>query len=150
MIYFVDEDYRKLRSLSSELTFNGYQTEIIRDADTAYSQLCNVADNEVDLVIIDVMLAVKSNGSSRYSREQTEEYHKTGICLLEDLVLTNPSVFPRKAIFLSHASSAELVAEIKAAESKYGVKYLRKADYDTAYHFGLEVVEIIGEIRRNL
>ena len=147
MIYFIDEDYRKLRALASELkTFHGFETKIIRDADSAYRELCDVKESDVDLVIIDVMLAVKADGeSSRYSREETDDFHQTGIVLLDDLALVNPGVFPRKSVYFTHASSSDLVKEITASAKKHNIRMLKKKDYDTAYDFGIEIVGIIGK-----
>ncbi len=147
MIYFVDEDYRKLRVLVSELKINGFDAKIIRDADTAFAELSEVDKSNVDLVIIDVMLAAKVNGNtSKYSREQTDDYHKTGLLLLDDLALANPSVFPKYAIYLTHASNDVLVKNISISANKYGIKMLRKKDYDTAYYFGEDVAKIIKEL----
>ncbi len=147
MIYFIDEDYRKLRALASELTtFHGFETKIIRDADSAFRELSDVNASDVDLVIIDVMLAVKADGkASRYSREDTDDFHQTGIALLDDLALVNPSVFPRKSVYFTHASSGDLVKAISTSANKHGIKMLKKKDYDTAYDFGKEIVAIIGK-----
>jgi len=85
MIYFVDEDFRKLRVLVSELRINGFDATILRDADSAYHQLVSEKKANIDLVIIDVMLAVNPDISkSRYTRANTDDYHKTGLLLLED------------------------------------------------------------------
>jgi len=148
MIYFIDEDYRKLRALASELTaFHGFETKIIRDADSAFRELSDIKECDVDLVIIDVMLAVNANGeSSRYSREDTDDFHKTGIVLLDDLVLVNPDVFPKKAVYFTHASSGDLVKAISGSANKHGIRVLKKKDYNTAYDFGNEIV---GIIRKN-
>ncbi len=149
MIYFIDEDYRKLRALVSELKFNNFNAKVIRDADTAYSELAEVKPDEVDIVIIDVMLAAKANADeSRYPREKTDDYHKTGLLLLDDLVRINPAVFPKYAIYLTHASNNELVKLISASAKKHSINLLRKKDYDTAFDFGEDIVEIISKIRK--
>lgn len=147
MIYFVDEDYRKLRALVSELKFNGYEAKIIRDADTAFIELSEVTPDVVDLVLIDVMLAAKPDeNNSKYPRDKTDDYHKTGLLLLEDLVHVNPDVFPKKAAYLTHASNKELISLITISVKKHDIKMLRKKDYDTAYDFGETIVEIIGNL----
>ncbi len=148
MIYFIDEDFRKLRALVSELKFNDFEVKVIRDADTAYTELETVTIEEVDIVIIDVMLAAKvTKITSKYSREKTDDYHKTGLLLLEDLVAVNQSVFPKSAIYFTHASNPELIKLISASAKKHGIKLLRKTDYDTAYEFGKDIVKIISEIK---
>lgn len=148
MIYFIDEDYRKLRALASELTtFHGFKTKIIRDADSAFRELSDAHASDVELVIIDVMLAAKADGAtSRYSREATDDYHQTGIVLLDDLVMVNPSVFPTKSVYFTHASSGDLVKAISASASKHGIRILKKKDYDTAYDFGNDIVDIINKL----
>lgn len=147
MIYFVDEDYRKLRALVSELKFSDFEATIIRDADSAFSELSEVEPEDVDLVIIDVMLAAKADeNNSKYPRDETDDYHKTGLLLLDDLSQVNPAVFPKKAVYLTHASNGELVSLILASAKKYGIKMLRKKDYDTAYDFGKHIVQIISEM----
>jgi len=147
MIYFVDEDYRKLRALVSELKFNDYEAKIIRDADTAFVELSEVTPEAVDIVLIDVMLAAKADEkNSKYPRDKTDDYHKTGILLLDDLVHVNPTVFPKKSAYLTHASNNELISLITVSAKKHDIKMLRKKDYDTAYDFGKNIVRIIGEL----
>lgn len=147
MIYFVDEDYRKLRALVSELKFNGYEAKIIRDADTAFVELSEVTLEAVDLVLIDVMLAANADEkNSKYPRDKTDDYHKTGLLLLDDLVHINPTVFPKKASYLTHASNNELISLITISAKNHDIKMLRKKDYDTAYDFGQNIVKIIGEL----
>jgi len=150
MIYFVDEDFRKLRALMSELVIRGYDVINIRDADAAYLELSNVNKEDVQLVIIDVMLAANSNQAlSRYSRKETDDYHKTGLLLLDDLADSNPRVFPRRAVYLSHASSDALLRKVSSSVRKHNVRFLRKKDYDTAYEFGEQVDEIIKDISQS-
>ena len=144
MIYFVDEDHRKLRALVTELNFFGYKSKVINDADTAFDELSIVTSNEVDIVIIDVMLAVKINGDkSRYSRDRTDDYHKTGLLLIDDLAISNSAVFPTKAIFFTHASSQSLLAQVDEKAKKHKTLYLRKKDFNTALEFATRVDEII-------
>ena len=144
MIYFVDEDHRKLRALISELKFSGYESKVIKDANSAYEELSIVPINDVDIVILDVMLAANLEvNENRYSRERTDDFHKTGLLLLDDLVKANPSVFPKKAIFFTHASSQTLLAHIRSNVEKHNTLYLRKKDFNTALEFSSKVVEII-------
>lgn len=147
MVYFIDEDYRKLKVLVTELKFRGLSSEVIRDADSAYHRLWNVSLEHIDLVIIDVMLSAKASGASRYSREKTDDYHKTGLVLLDDLVLANPDVFPKKAVFLTNASSDALYAQVKASAKDYKIECLRKSSFETAFQFGAKITEIVNERR---
>lgn len=150
MIYFIDEDFRKLRALVSELKFNDFEVKVIRDADTAYIELETVVMDEVDIVIIDVMLAAKvTKDSSKYSRKDTDDYHKTGLLLLEDLVKVNPCIFPKHAIYFTHASNPELIKLISTSAKNHGIKLLRKTDYNTANDFGEDIIKIIEDIRRD-
>jgi hypothetical protein len=146
MIYFVDEDYRQLRALVSELLFRGLQAEIIQDADTAYAKLSAIDGATVDLVFIDVMLAASSDETrSRYSRAATDEFHRTGLLLLDDLAKSNPKVFPKKAIYLTHASNGKLIAAIDESARCHGIKMLKKRDFRTAHDFGIVVESILAE-----
>jgi DNA-binding NarL/FixJ family response regulator len=149
MIYFIDEDYRKLRALVSELDIEGYDTKVIRDADNAFVELSGLSGEDVDLVIIDVMLAAKES-CSKYTREETDDYHQTGLLLLDDLVQVNPRVFPKYAVYLTHATSADLVKVIITSAKKYGIKVLRKGNYDTGYDFAKDVKNIMKELRNKL
>ena len=148
MIYFVDEDHRKLRALVTELEFFGYDAEIIKDADSAFTALSGVSPDDIDIVIIDVMLAVRVNGSnSRYTRERTDDYHQTGLMLLDDLAISNAEVFPNKALFFTHASNNELLSLVQKKSEEHGTIYLRKRDFNTAFEFAIKVDAIIKERR---
>lgn len=148
MIYFVDEDYRQLRALVSELGFRDLQSEVIQDADTAYTRLSAIDPAAVDLVFIDVMLAASTDESrTRYPRAATDEFHRTGLLLLDDLVKSNPKVFPRKAIYLTHASNGTLIAAIDESARRHGIRMLKKRDFQTAHDFGNTVETLLAERR---
>ena len=135
MIYFVDEDVSQVRPFVTELLLRNYEVECIRDADEAFRKLSRVT--ACDAVIIDVMLAVEfAAESSRYTRESTVEFTRTGLRLLEDLINENSALFPRRAILFSMATSRELVAEVERISSRHSVPFLRKSEFGTPHAFG--------------
>ena len=104
MIYFVDEDVSQIGSWATILRVQGHQTCIIRNADLAFQKLTSCRDAE--LVFIDVMLAASPNPQERrFLSENTDNFHSTGLELLKDLKFVNPSVFPARAVLLSHLAS---------------------------------------------
>lgn len=144
MIYIVDEDVRKNAALVAELRLRGFDVTTIRDADDGYRILEKVALATIELVIIDVMLSTAYDPTiSRYSVKDSDWCHKTGLLLLEDLVISNPEVFPKRAVFFTHATSELLVASIGVVARKYGVKVLKKREFKTAFQFGEEIDAII-------
>ncbi len=148
MIFFVDEDFRQLRALVSELAFRNIIVEVIPDADQAYDRLSEVKVSEVDLVLVDVMLAASPNEAlSRYSRARTDDYHKTGLLLLDDLCEVNPVVFPSRAVYFTHANNGTLVAAVERSASQNKVPLLKKKDFNTAHHFGDAIEKLVAQIR---
>jgi ActR/RegA family two-component response regulator len=146
MIYLVDEDVKKLRAFKSELEFRGYEVIRIRDADEAFSALCNVRPADVTLVIVDIMLSANSDiSASRFTRESTDNFLETGLVLLDDLVQHNPECFPKLACFLTYATNVGLVAKIDRAASKHGIPLLRKRTFLTAYEFADQIESIIRQ-----
>lgn len=145
MIYFVDEDVSQVRPFATELILRGYEVESIRDADEAFRRLSRLT--ECNLVIIDVMLAVDiSAETSRYTRENTIEFTRTGLRLLEDLVVENGALFPRRAILFSMATSREIVAEIERVSGRLGVPFLRKSEFGTPHAFGERIVAFLKKL----
>lgn len=134
MIYLIDEDLRKLRSLVFELRILGYDVEQISNADEGFNRLCDIEPSAVDLVIVDVMLSAHHERlKSRYTIEATESFQKTGLVLVKDLVNRNPSVFPSFAVFLTHAADRQLVDEVNRTAREYNMNVLRKRDFNTSW-----------------
>jgi len=142
MIYFVDEDLIQLEAFKVELKILGYKVDSLSDADQAYHVLSKCSSNELDIAIIDVMLAADIDATkSKYNRSRTDDYLQTGLRLLDDLCKINPNVFPKKAMLFSMASDTALLSDITATSEKYNVPFLDKNKYSDALEFG----EIIND-----
>ena len=98
----------------------------------------------IELILLDIMLATGDAETSRYDRESTEDFLKTGLLLMEDLELSCPHLMPSKIAIFSMGSQDWLVAKIREAASKYSIPYLRKRDYPSPFQFGIKVEEILG------
>ncbi|MBP7427866.1 MAG: response regulator transcription factor [Candidatus Hydrogenedentes bacterium] len=143
MIYIVDEDVMQLGTLQTELEIRGHTVYIIPDADTAYSVLDQIGD-DLELVLIDVMLAASADRlKSRFTRERTDDFMKTGLCLLDDLATVNPNQFPRKAVFFSYASNPNLLKAVDASAKKHNVIHLKKSDYASDLELGVVIEKLI-------
>lgn len=141
MIYIVDEDVLQLRPYAIELEIRGFQVKQINNADCAYRVLSNASD--IELVLLDIMLATEDAGNSRYTREATRDFIKTGLILLEDLSHTNPTYFPSHVAVFSMGSQEWLVREIIEKTQKANIPYLRKREYPSPFAFGNKVEELI-------
>ncbi|HWD19121.1 MAG TPA: hypothetical protein VHB20_07565 [Verrucomicrobiae bacterium] len=149
MIYFVDEDVAQLRPFRAELIYRGYNVKILTDADLAFATLSGAQPEAIQLAIIDVMLATATDELvSRYSRSDTNNFHQTGLILLEDLVKSNAAVFPKHAVFLTHATNDALFARIKMVADKHNMPLLRKRDFESALAFGDKIQAILDTLKK--
>lgn len=144
MIYFVDEDIRQLKPFRIELEMRGFKVITIANADDAYNILSKVDD--IDLVILDVMLAASTQENSRYDRESTNNFLETGITLLKELSKLNNKFFPKKVVLYSMASNRDIVSKIRKTAEEFGIEYLKKKDYLSSYAFGEKIENIIKSI----
>ena len=146
-IYLVDEDKIQLEPFKVELEFRGYSVEFIKDADEAFLKLSRIGADDVDLVIIDVMLAANINKeSSKFNRHETNDFLETGLRLIEKLQKANPTIFPKKAILFSNATDSDLVNAIEKAASTFFIPYLDKRRFQSPLEFGDKIEEILGKI----
>jgi hypothetical protein len=147
MIYIVDEDVAQLRPEESELKLRGYEVTFLRNADLAFDVLVSCENCHVDLVLIDVMLATNEDAAmSRYSREKTDNFLRTGLLLLADLVDQNKTVFPTKAVLFTCSAGKALLAAVKQASDQYRIPLLRKRDFNTAFEFADRVEDILRKV----
>ena len=144
MIVIVDEDVKQMDPLKRELQIREFEVELIDDAEDAYSRLAGTGD-ELDLAIIDIMLRGPGQATSeRFTRARTEDFIKTGLYLLEDLIAVNSENFPSKAVLFSTALDEKLVAAIERAAKEYPVEYLPKMDYRSALRLGEKIAGIVA------
>lgn len=141
MIYFVDEDVGQLRPWAIELRMRGFGVEMLRNADVAWERLLNTTD--VELVLIDIMLAAQENDQSRYSRAATDNYLETGLVFLDELVQQRPQYFPARAAILTMTGLPRLLQKAQLACQKYNIPLLRKFEFATPLEFGDEIEGIL-------
>jgi hypothetical protein len=146
VIYFVDEDLSAFGAWTAELKLREFAVECLWNANEAFARLCDADPADVELVIIDVMLAVEDVDDERYSSERTYEYHETGLCLLNDLVVQNPEVFPQRAVLLTNTVSDRIFKEAKKTSTKHKVPLWKKASINSPVDFGDRVEGQIAQV----
>jgi hypothetical protein len=153
MIYFVDEHHLAFSPWLDAVRDYDYEVETIWNANHAYRLLHDQSPNDVDLTIIDVMLAVDyalDLDDEQFSHARTKGYLETGLCLLEDLALANPAVFPHHAVLLTNAFELPTLTAAKATSSQFGVKLWAKSEFSTGAEFASRVVKHIESLRSEL
>lgn len=142
MIYFVDEDVAYAKEFSVPLILRGYEVKIISNADNAFEILENADD--VQLAIIDIMLATASAEKSRFTADETDSFLKTGLLLMAYLNDKRRDVYPERFVVLTAASQPRLVNEIRQTCKDMGVPVLRKTDYRRPANLADELIKKIG------
>ena len=136
MIYFVDEDKIDIDPYAMYLSSLGHKVKLLHDADEAYNTL--IEANDIELIILDVMLATAEGENSRYSPQDTHFFTITGLTLLDDLVSyyknganrKASNIIPNKVILFSAATSSKIVNLINNKVQAYNIEFLPKDDYD--------------------
>jgi ActR/RegA family two-component response regulator len=143
MIYFVDEDLSYARQFTVPLVLRGYEAKILLNADRALDVLSEAKD--IELAIVDVMLATADARHSRFRADDTDSFLETGLALMRELNKTRPDVFPRKFAVLTAASEASLVGDIETACRKMQVPHLKKGDFKQPKALADRLVEIMQQ-----
>jgi len=146
MIFFIDEDSAAFRAWTSEMRMRKLEVECLWNANQAFRKLCEISPDEVELVIIDVMLAVEDVEDEQFSFERTYEYRETGLCLLDDLVVQNPEVFPRRAVLLTNTINEKTFREAKKTSKRHDVPLWEKSRISSPVKFGDLVRDQIGAL----
>jgi len=141
VIYLVDEDVLQLRPYASELAFRKYEVAQIDNADDAYIQLASA--NDIQLVVMDIMLATRDADTSRFRRDATQDFLRTGILLIEDLIRVNPTAFPHRLAIFSMATTVSVVSQIQAMAKQKSIPYFRKRDYPSPFSFVNDLENVI-------
>lgn len=146
MIYFIDEDVNETEPYVYHMKYLGYESKIIDNADDAFEVLINADD--IEAIILDVMLATKPSGSSRFNAVSTNNFVTTGLCLLDDLVQQKSGEIsngiPDRIILFSAATRKEIVDQIRKKKDEYNITYLNKLDYDDVDDFAEIVTKVIS------
>lgn len=148
MIYFVDEDYGKYESWIAELELRGFEVTPLRTADEALEVLWEVPAEDVELVIIDVMLAVDNGADPRFSRALTDDNLESGLRLLEYLAAQNKQVFPRRAVLLTNTINDSTLTAARKVSVEYRVALWDKREIMSPLSFGDKVKDAIAAVSR--
>ncbi len=97
------------------MKLRNHSVELIRDADAAFKKLKSAKD--IELAIIDVMLATASQDESIFTIFETDNFKTTGLSLVEKLSKEN-NAFPRKALLFSHAVTKSIIDKIEIFAKK--------------------------------
>ncbi|NYI28218.1 hypothetical protein [Sulfitobacter geojensis] len=111
------------------LRLRNRSVDSLPNADIAYETLEKA--NDVELAVIDIMLATEDKGVSKFSRTETEDFLKTGLLLIDYLANARPDVFPRRFVVLTAASDRKLLKAIRDRCGPRKIEILRKMDYSS-------------------
>jgi len=136
MIYFVDEDFGAYESWIAELELRGFHVKSLRSADEAFAALWGIALEDVELVIVDVMLAVDDIDDPKFSVELTDGYLESGLRLLENLVQQNPNVFPQRAVLLTNTINDKTLGAAADVSKRYAIELWDKREIMSPLYFG--------------
>ncbi len=154
MIFFVDEDYHLYGPWIEKVEAREYVVKPLWNAAQAYHELCDEDPAQVELTIIDVMLAVGGMQDAEHeqlSYVRTQGHLETGLRLLDDLVKVNPRVFPERAVLLTNAIGKDTLNAAQKTCSRYGIVLWPKSLFvgaDGAQEFADRVDERIRRLRR--
>lgn len=143
MIYFVDEDYSAYESWIAELELRGYGVMSLRSADEAFNTLYDASPDNVQLVIIDVMLAVDDVSDPRFAVALTDTYLEAGLRLLENLVEQKPAVFPHRAVLLTNTISEKTLTSARKVSTQFGIELWDKREMMSPLDFGDRVLSAV-------
>lgn len=141
-IYFVDEDFPKLKAWAIELEYLGYTVRPVFDADRAFTLLRTA--NDIEWVVIDVMLAGSEQSISQYTEDKTDQGLTTGLTLLANLTVERPDYFPWRAQLLTAATNNATYRAARECATRFGVPLMFKADIDSPREFGRLIVDAIA------
>jgi len=143
MIYFVDEDVPYAKEFSLPLILRGFEVKIISNADKAIEVL-ETAEN-IQLVVLDIMLATGDAKTSKFSAGDTENFLTTGLLVIEYLSNVRSSIFPKTVVVLSSAGKVNLVSEITRVCHDAKIQYLKKSDYKRPADLADDLLKILSK-----
>jgi ActR/RegA family two-component response regulator len=127
MIFLVDEDQTYGETFTMPLVMRGFDVKILGNADKALNELSEARN--VELVIVDIMLATAPRSQSKFGVGETNGLLLTGLVLLRRLRQIREDIFPGKFVVLTAASEPGLVSTISSTCSDLDVPVLWKGDY---------------------
>jgi CheY-like chemotaxis protein len=130
-ILFVDDDPAMFPYVEY-LELDGYTVEFVNSDSEAIDEL--VANKRhFDVVILDIMMP-----SRKYSRDQTDQYHGTGLRLAENLRVTYPTL---PIILLS----IRVDSEVQEFASRNGIQALMRKEMTSPARLAQQVQSIVGD-----
>ncbi|MGB2712119.1 MAG: hypothetical protein WBC33_11465 [Conexibacter sp.] len=153
MIFFVDEDFHLYDPWIEKMRQKDYAVEPLWNANHAYRRLHAQPREDVELTIIDVMLAVGGMLDAeheQFSYVRTQGYLETGLRLLDDLVRANPRVYPKRAVLLTNAFGKETLTAAQETRDRYGIELWAKSSFvgeEGAQEFADRVDDLIQRLR---
>ncbi len=145
-VYFVDEDKGYTKPFRSELFAEGYEVKPFTYADDALSHISGAHD--VELVIIDVMLGVRSSRSGTFKDARTNDGSIAGLVLLEELALHRPDIFPQRAVLFTHSTLFDVLSATEALAKKMNIEWYKKSRFSEPYSFGTEIRRVINILEK--
>ncbi len=139
-VVIVDDDAIAIRPFLQELEISGIEVELLINADECFDYGIN--NSEVDLYIIDVMLATEDMDNSRYNSDNTMNFLLTGCALARDL---RSHGIETPVIFFTQMANAELLKEINNQARDIGnCAFLSKSNMAATFDFR-DIVQCVLE-----
>lgn len=140
----MDEDCAAYESWVAELELRGYQVTVLRSANDAWNLLWKTDVAQIELAIIDVMLAVEDTTDSRFSHQITDGYLEAGLRLLENLAEQNGSAFPRRAALLTNTLNEKTLGAAHRVSKQFEIPLWDKRRIMSPMEFGDIVQDAIN------
>lgn len=141
MIYFVDEDLPYAKEFSVPLVMRGYDVTFLSDADTALTRLDSADD--IQLVVVDIMLAVGDMATSQFRADETEGFLLTGLNLMFHLSAKRGDMFPKRFVVLTATSESIIANRLQPYCRNMDVPILRKSDFRRPAHLADKLIELL-------
>jgi hypothetical protein len=131
-----------MKPFRSEIAGLGHEVVPIAFAEDALERLCGADD--VDLVILDVMLGVRSSAASQiFSPQATRDGSQTGLVLLRELMGCNPECFPTRCMLITHSTLPAVLKATRQVSSDHKVPWYPKSQFSTPYSFSRTVSKLL-------
>jgi CheY-like chemotaxis protein len=154
MIVVVDEDVYLLSVFETYILAAGQTLRTFVTADQAFESLSVVEQQDIDLAVIDVMLA--ADGSARSAageprfRRSMEQESTVGLDLLRQLATCNPAVFPARAALWTHYTQPDVVGKAEEAARSFEVPLWAREKGSPGAEVALLVLRHVAALRATI
>jgi CheY-like chemotaxis protein len=138
MIVVVDDEAYLGTPYWRELADCGYKLQFFETADAAYNALKSVAPADVHLVLVDLHLPCEPDG--RFAADSDYTYFEIGLLLLNELIDTNPVMFPSRSVLWTAAPSG---SDACVAAHLAGIRVLYKREVLNSRKFAETVRSLV-------